>query len=67
MRTRSRTMERVLAWLLVGLLLIAVFAAALFHQPLLQAVGATRDGAPTTIPPALFSPCLLYTSDAADE
>lgn len=65
MRTRSRTMERVLAWLLVGLLLIAVFAAALFHQPLLQAVGATRDGAPTTIPPALFSPSPSPTPETA--
>lgn len=56
MRTRTRTVQAVLAWLLVGLLLAGGFSVAVVHQPLLTAIGVLRSGAPSSVPPTLFSP-----------
>lgn len=56
MRTRTRTLEGVLAWLLVGLLAAGGFVVAVFQQPVLAATGVVRSGAPTTVPPTMFSP-----------
>ena len=56
MRTRTRTLEAVLAWLMVGLLVAGGFVAAVFQQPILAATGLVRSGAPATVPPGMFSP-----------
>ena len=56
MRTRTRTLNGVLAWLLVGLLAAGGFVVAVFQQPILAATGLVRAGAPATVPPTFFSP-----------
>ncbi|HJE50639.1 MAG TPA: D-alanyl-D-alanine carboxypeptidase/D-alanyl-D-alanine-endopeptidase [Tessaracoccus flavescens] len=56
MRTRSRAVEWVVTWLLVGVLLAGGLAAAVFHRELLSATGLTRSGAPSTVDPSLFAP-----------
>ena len=56
MATRNRAVQGIVTWLLVGILLAAGFAAAVFRDPLLAAAGLTRSGAPTTISPELFAP-----------
>lgn len=56
MRSHGRVAERVITLLLVGLLLASGFLLAVFHREALSAVGLTRDGAPTTVDPALFAP-----------
>ena len=56
MRTRTRAMEWVVTWLLIGVLLAAGFLAVVFQRDILTATGLTRDGAPSTIDAALFAP-----------
>jgi D-alanyl-D-alanine carboxypeptidase/D-alanyl-D-alanine-endopeptidase (penicillin-binding protein 4) len=63
LRTRTRTFEVVLAWLLVGLLAAGGFAVAVFQQPILAAGGVVRSGAPSTVPPTLFSPSPTPSAD----
>ena len=54
--TRTSVARPVLAWLLVGAILAAVFVVALYREPLAASAGLARDGAPSTAPPSLFAP-----------
>lgn len=56
MSSTSRPGQWIATWILVGVLLAGAFVAAVFHRPILLAVGAERDGAPATIAPTMFSP-----------
>lgn len=62
MRTRTRAVEWVLTWLLIGVLLAGGFLAVILQRELLSAAGLTRDGAPSTIDAALFAPDPTPTS-----